>query len=178
MGKVIIVYQSKYGATKRYAEWLSEKLQCEKIEGATCKLGTLQDYDIIIYGGGIYASGIAGFSFIKKNYSKLKDKKLIVFAVGASPYEEGAISELKKCNFTSEMSEVPCFYCRGTFDESIMTMRDRILIGMLKKMVSKKAPSQYEPWESALMEAIGKAGDWTSEEHLAPILKAIGGEVK
>ena len=27
MGKGIIIYQSKYGATKKYAEWLREALQ-------------------------------------------------------------------------------------------------------------------------------------------------------
>lgn len=173
MQKIIVVYQSKYGATKKYAEWLAEKLQCDIIQKSKSNLNMLQDYDIIIYGGGIYATGIAGFTSIKKNYDKLNDKHLIVFAVGASPFDEKNIIELKERNFTDEISHVPCFYFRGTFDESIMTTGDRILIGMLKKAVSKKDPSEYESWEKALMEAVGTAGDWTSPDQLTPLLNYI-----
>lgn len=173
MKKVIIVYQSKYGATKKYAEWLSEKLNCNMIEKSKCNIETLNDYDVIVYGGGIYATGIAGFSFIRKSYSKLQDKKFVAFAVGASPYEESAILALKERNLSNNMSDIPCFYCRGTFDESAMTMGDKILIGMLKKAVSKKNPSKYETWEKALMESIDQPGDWTSQEYLTPILEWI-----
>jgi menaquinone-dependent protoporphyrinogen IX oxidase len=178
MKKIIIIYQSKYGATKQYAQWLSGKLKCETIEKSKCKIEMLKDYDVIIYGGGIYATGIAGFSFLKKNYQILEHKKLIVFAVGASPYEEAAISALKQRNFKDDMSDLPCFYCRGTFNESIMTIGDKILINMLKKAVSKKDPAKYEIWESALMEAVGKEGDWTSEEYLAPIIDCVKDYIK
>ena len=34
------------------------------------------DYDTIIFCGGIYASGIAGLSFLKKNTNQLKDKEI------------------------------------------------------------------------------------------------------
>lgn len=32
MNRMVVVYQSKYGATKRYAHWLSEELSCDFIE--------------------------------------------------------------------------------------------------------------------------------------------------
>ena len=56
----IILYQSKYGATKKYAKWLSEEtgFPCTEIKQA--KISDVQRYDAIILGGGIYASGIAG----------------------------------------------------------------------------------------------------------------------
>ena len=83
MSKILIMYQSKYGATKKYAEWLSEDLSCDLIETKKADINKIKEYDTIILGGGIYASGIAGISFLKKNYEKLADKKIVVFAVGA-----------------------------------------------------------------------------------------------
>jgi len=32
MEKIVIMYQSKYGATKKYAQWLSEELGCDLME--------------------------------------------------------------------------------------------------------------------------------------------------
>ncbi|MBS1473859.1 MAG: hypothetical protein HP058_02885 [Massilimaliae sp.] len=82
----VILYQSKYGATKRYAEWLSEETGFQCIETKKADINEIITYDPIILGGGIYASGIAGLSFLKKNIDKLTDKKIIVFCCGASPY--------------------------------------------------------------------------------------------
>ena len=86
----IILYKSKYGAAKQYAEWIAERtgFSCIRTEDADIK--KISDYDVIVLGGGIYASGIAGLSFLKKNTGKLKGKKIIVFCCGASPYEQKA----------------------------------------------------------------------------------------
>ena len=55
----IILYQSKYGATKKYAAWLSEATGFP-IQGINAaKASDLRQYDLLIVGGGIYASGIA-----------------------------------------------------------------------------------------------------------------------
>ena len=72
----IILYKSKYGATKKYAGWLSESTGFSCIETDKSDIKVISGYDVIILGGGIYASGIAGLSFLKKNIEKLKEKKL------------------------------------------------------------------------------------------------------
>lgn len=173
LANVLVMYQSKYGATKKYAEWLAEKLSCDLIKTKDANINKVIKYDTIILGGGIYASGIAGISFLKKNYTKLKDKKIVVFAVGASPYNEEAIKNLKEHNLRDELSKIPCFYCRGAWNEEKMSWKDRTLCNMLKKVVLKKDPSKYEPWEEALVEAIGSECDWTSKESINPIIDFI-----
>ena len=175
MKDVIILYQSKYGATKKYAEWLSNELDCELTETKNAKIDEIEKYDTIILGGGIYASGIAGLSFIRRNYTRLKVKQLVVFAVGASPYDEAAVIALKAHNFKNDITDAPCFYCRGAWNESAMTFKDKTLCNMLKMAVSKKDPSAYEPWEAALMEAIGSNSDWTDRVNLTPILEYLRG---
>ena len=57
--KGIILYQSKYGATQKYANWLSDKtgFVCIAVDKADMKL--IHQFDVIVLGGAIYASGIS-----------------------------------------------------------------------------------------------------------------------
>ena len=173
MSKGIILYQSKYGATKKYAAWLTERTGYDCIETKNAKAAQLQSYDVIVFGGGVYASGIAGLHFLKKNISSVVDKKVAVFAVGASPYDEKAIMQIKEMHFKDVLSDVPLFYCRGAWDEEKMTFGDRMLCRMLQKAVGKQNPNEYEPWQKALMCAVGQKCDWTDKMYLEPLLEFI-----
>ena len=173
MSKGIILYQSKYGATKKYVDWLTEKTGYDCIETKSAKVAHLHNYDVIVLGGGVYASGIAGLHFLKKNISSVSDKKIAVFAVGASPYDEKAIMQIRKMHFKDELSNVPLFYCRGAWNEERMTFGDRMLCRMLQKAVSKQNPDEYEPWQKALMCAVGQKCDWTDKIYLEPVYKFI-----
>ena len=173
MSKGIILYQSKYGATKKYADWLVEETGFDCVTTKNAKIETVRNYDVIILGGGVYASGIAGLQFLKKNTNQLTDKKIAVFAVGASPYDEGAIQQVRAMHFKDEISNVPLFYCRGAWDEEKMKFTDRTLCKMLQKAVAKQNPNEYEPWQKALMCAVGQKCDWTDKLYLEPLLKYI-----
>ncbi len=173
MSKGVILYQSKYGATKKYADWLVEETGYDCVETKNAKVENLQNYDVIILGGGVYASGIAGLQFLKKNISQLADKKIAVFAVGASPYDEKAINQIRDMHFKDALNNIPLFYCRGAWDEDKMKFFDKTLCKMLKKAVSKQNPDEYEPWQKALMCAVGKKCDWTDKIYLKELLKYI-----
>lgn len=54
--KTIVVYQSKTGYTKKYAQWLYESLACPLKPLKDLKEDDLKGCDLIIYGGGVYAS--------------------------------------------------------------------------------------------------------------------------
>lgn len=168
-----ILYQSKYGATKKYADWLSEETGFQCRETKKTKVNDIQSYEVIILGGGIYASGIAGLSFLKKNFDLLSKKKLIVFCVGASPYDKEAFQEIVKHNMKDGLSNIPCYYCRGAWDMESMSFVDRNLCKMLRKSLEKKNPADYEIWEKALMAAGDESCDWTNKKYIEPILKML-----
>lgn len=170
MKKGIIIYQSKYGATKKYAEWLHRMTGFECVETPKAVISEVINYEIVILCGGIYASGIAGLSFLKKNINKLRDKKIAIFCVGASPYDESAFEEIKARNLTGDLKEISLFYGRGAWDENKMKFMDRTLCKMLQKSVAKKNPDTYEPWMKALMCAEGQSCDWTDEKYLLPLI--------
>ena len=71
----IVIYKTKYGSTKTYAEWIAEELCCEAVDAKSVKIEDLLKYDTIIYGGGLYAEVINGVSLITKNIKSLKAKK-------------------------------------------------------------------------------------------------------
>lgn len=173
MSKGIILYQSKYGSTKKYADWLMEETGFDCLETKKAKVKAMQKYDVIILGGGVYASGIAGLPFLKKNINQLVGKRIAVFAVGASPYDEKAIQQIRDMHFKDALSNICLFYCRGAWDEAKMKFGDRTLCKMLQKAVAKQNPDEYEPWQEALMCAVGQKCDWTDKSYLEPLLMYI-----
>ena len=169
----VILYQSKYGAAKRYADWLSEETGFPCMETETADIHEIAKYDTIILGGGIYASGIAGLSFLKKNIGKLTGKKIIVFCCGASPYDENALQKIREHNLKNHLVDIPLFYCRGAWDMDAMSFKDRTLCSLLRKAVAKKDPVDYEIWEKALMAAGDHKCDWTDKKYIEPILECM-----
>lgn len=169
----IIIYKSKYGSTEKYAKWLSEITSFECIDVKAAKKVTIDDYGVIILAGAIYASGIAGLSFIKSNISRIDKSKVAAFCVGASPYDEKAYNEIYAHNFKDNLNGIDCFYGRGAWDEDAMTFKDRTLCRLLQKAVAKQDPETYEPWQKALMCAVGQKCDWTDKEYLAPLIEWI-----
>lgn len=171
-----VLYRSKYGSTKRYAAWLAEALGCDcrDIKGVRAK--TLQTCDFVVLCGAVYASGIAGVKPFKRLMKKMQGKQFAVLCVGASPYSERAIAAVRARNL-GEYPAVPLFYARGAWDERVMSAKDRLLCGMLKKYVTKKDPATYEPWEEALAGAIGKQCDWTDRAYLEALIAHLNAPV-
>ena len=83
----IVVYKTKYGSTKTYAEWIAEELSSEAVDVKDTDIQKLSEYDAIIYGGGLYAEVINGVSIITKNLDKLKNKKIAVYTTGITPLD-------------------------------------------------------------------------------------------
>lgn len=183
MKKGLFLYKSKYGATKKYAEMFGElcghktfseeETTCDILELKDMSVADLSACDWIVFAGGIYAGGVAGLHVLKKNYPDIKDKKLAVFCVGASPYDENALAQLKQRIFQGELARIPVFYGRGAWDESRMTWKDRILCGMLKKAVAKKDTASLEPWMKALLSVDGQKCDWTDPKYLEPLIEYL-----
>lgn len=169
MSNGIIVYKSKYGAARQYAAWLAELTGFDCVEINRADRARIAIYDTLIFCGGVYASRIAGLSFLKKHIAGLKDKRLAVFAVGASPYEENTVQSLCTHNAKGLPESVKWFYGRGAWNEDMMTFKDR----MLCKMLHKADLSSLEPWMASLMETGGQACDWTDKTCLNPLLDFI-----
>jgi len=97
--KIIVIYNSQTGFTKRYAEWIGEKTNAECIEYSKAKNLNFDSYDAVVFGGWAVAGSISKLKWFKKNISRWKNKKLVAFCVGASPIENPEIEITIQKNF-------------------------------------------------------------------------------
>lgn len=177
MEKVAVIYKSKYGSTKRYAEWISQEVNGDLFEASKVSVNELLKYDTIVYGGGMYAVGILGISLIRKNYEKLRDKKVIVFTVGASPSRPEVLEAIKNSNFTDDMKErVSLFHFRGAFDYRKLNIIDKMLMSMLKKKLEGKSEEELTNDDKGMLASYKHPADWTNKKSIEPLIKCIKSE--
>lgn len=101
MTKTAIIFKSKYGTTKKYAQHLAEELSCELFDGKKLKAKDLANTSItnsstIIYLGALYAGGVAGIKLITESFDTLRDKNLIICTCGLADLMTQAILILSK----------------------------------------------------------------------------------
>ncbi|AGB40989.1 flavodoxin [Halobacteroides halobius DSM 5150] len=172
--KVIVVYKSKYGSTKCYAEWIAQAVKGDLFESSEVKSADLFKYDTIIFGGGLYAVGIIGVDIIKNNFEQLKDKKLIVYAVGASSGKEEDKNNVLNNNFTAKMKEkIDFFMLRGAFNRKRLNLIDRFLMWILKLKLKSKDPKELKSDEKGILDCYDTPMDWTNKEAIIPIVESI-----
>lgn len=144
----IVLYKSKYGSTKQYAEWIADELGCDVKDAKGVKINDILDYDTIIYGGGLYAEIINGVSVITKNIEKLDGKKIAIFSTGITPIDcrEYYDKLVVEKNFTEEMlKKLKVFNFMGRMVIDELSLPHKAAIKTLKKiMSSKENPSEME----------------------------------
>lgn len=167
--KTVVIYHSKTGFTKKYAEWISEELSADIFDDSKVTPNMLTDYDTVVYGGSLYAVGVTGVKLITQNLDKLRDKKVIVFATGASPSREATINEVKNKNFTSEeQKQIQFFYFRGGFDYSKLNPFDKLLMSLLKWKIKRK--KELTPDEKGMLAIYDKRVDYTKKENIKELI--------
>ncbi len=174
----IVVYKTKYGSTKTYAEWIGEELNCKVADAKKIKIDELEKYDTIIYGGGLYAEIINGVILITKNMDRLKNKKIAVYTTGITPlncrdyydkivieknFKNGVPEDLKIFNFTGKM----------IIDE-LSTVHRAALKTLKKIMSSKKDPTEME---KLLIELCDADGDFSDRSQIAELVKYVTTDV-
>ena len=173
--KAIVVYKTKYGSTKTYAEWIAEKLGCDAVDVKTVNADKLVGYDTIVYGGGLYAEIINGVSLITKNIEKLEGKRIFVYTTGITPldcndyYEKMVIEK----NFKPEIREkVKVYNFLGKMVVSELSLVHRTALKTLKKIMSNKSnPTQMEKLLIDLCDINADLSDKNAIEELIGYIK-------
>ena len=75
--RTVVLYRSKSGFTEKYARMLAERLQCDLFEAREANPESLNNYDRIIYGAGIYISGINGIKQFKRQLNQLTSLSMV-----------------------------------------------------------------------------------------------------
>ena len=172
--KAILIYNSQTGFTKRYAEWISEASGCECYDFKHGSKKNLSDYDTIIFGGWYMAGSVTKIAWLKKQLSSLisNGKKVIVYAVGASPADGPDVKTAMERNFSgSEWSGVKSFYCPGGLNYEKMNGPSKLGMKMFVKMLSSKKDASKT--EKQMAEMISHSYDISDKKYIEPILAEI-----
>lgn len=176
MRKTIVIYNSKTGYTKKYAEWIASELSAEISEQRDFKSERYKEFDTIIFGGSMYATGISGLKKFTKSLDALEEKKIIVFATGLSLKTEEVRTEVMKANFKSAFEKkIEFFYFRGGFDFQNLPALDKVLMQVKKKMIERKAKKGTELTsdEKGMLAVYDKAVDYTSQRNIRGLLEYV-----
>ncbi|MGN7821349.1 flavodoxin domain-containing protein [Chitinophaga sp. 22536] len=84
----IIIFQSKYGATRQYAEWISKALQIPAVEADKVTPAQLSTADFLILGTSIYIGKMLLRPWLLQHEAQLSGKPLFLFVVCATKPEE------------------------------------------------------------------------------------------
>lgn len=171
----IVIYKSKYGSTKAYAEWIAEELGCQAVDAKNVKVDNLTQYDAVVYGGGLYAEVISGVSLITKNLDKLEGKKIAVYSTGITPldcreyYDKIVIEK----NFKPDMlSKIKVYNFLGKMIIDELSLPHKAALKTLKKIMSgKENPTEMEKMLIELCEASGDFSDKSAIKELVEYIK-------
>ena len=171
---IAVVYRSKYGTTKQYAEWIAEALGAMLFESRTIKADRLNDYDMVIYGGGLYAGGISGIKLVTKNPCY----DLIIFTVGLATPENTDYSEILEKNLSSEMRRTTkVFHLQGGIDYKKLGIAHKammaMMMNMIKKAAAKKKEAEISNEDREFLATYGKKVDFTSRQNILPLIEYV-----
>lgn len=176
--KALIIYSSQTGFTKRYAEWLAERLEAEYLplkEAEKKEKAFFSDFDAIVYGGWALGGSIVDVKWFNQRAEAWKGKKLAVFCVGASPVDEETlplIDEMKEKVLTPELKgHAKVFYCQGGLNYEAMTFASKMAMGaftaMHKLFKNKTADDKLK------IEMLSKSYDISEPSFLDPIVEYL-----
>lgn len=80
----IILYKSKYGATRQYATWLSEALQLPAADAEQVTTAQLAAADFLVLGSSIYIGKLMMKQWLEQHMAVLANKPLFLFLVTAT----------------------------------------------------------------------------------------------
>lgn len=178
MNKAVVIYESKYGSTRCYAGWLAEEVSCPAFERKKFQPEDLKKYEVIIYGGGLYAGGVSGINFLTKNRRFLSDKEVILFTCGlADPEDPGNVSHIRqalgKVLPAEMMDSMKIFHLRGGINYAGLNCVHKAMMSMLRKMLLKKDPSELTCEDRQLLDTYGKKVDFTDRASLGALIDAV-----
>jgi menaquinone-dependent protoporphyrinogen IX oxidase len=168
MPKTAVIYRSTSGFTKRYAEWIAQELKADLFDSRKTNPDAIAKYDVIIFGGSLHAVGINGLKLIKNHMPLLNGKKVIVYAVGASPQRENVLQEVKEHNFNADMAGVALFYLQGGFNYSKLDFSNKVIMALF--WVRLKLLRNRTSDEKGMMAAYSKPLDCTRKENIKPLI--------
>lgn len=157
-----IVYKSKTGHTKKYAEMLANatKLKAYSLDEA---LTSLPEQEKVLFMGWIMAGHMSGIDQAVRRW-----KVVCAVGVGMAPPSKEVMATLSKANY---IPNAPVFYLQGGWAPKQVGWFMRRAVGMVTRGTRKAllAKSKRTPEEDAHLNMLLHGGSFVEYQNLKPI---------
>ena len=174
MKKIAVVYSSKSGHTKQYADWLKEEIDdIDIIPAATFSPSQTMAYKLIIFACGVYGDKLSIMDFIKKNITAMAPQKTMIMAVSWYTNDsEDAKKKLIEENYPEQFKNtVPIFVLNSGINKKSLSAMDKMKLTAAQVMIDKKDGRSSDDINALAI--IKGYSDQTSKDNLASIKQAI-----
>lgn len=172
--RIVVVYTSTTGFTRKYACWIAEALDAECHALKDMKNKDFEDYDFFIYGGSLHAVGINGLKVFKERVGSLENAKWIVFAVGATPVRADVVPLLMSENLTvEEQKNIKLFYFRGGFDYSALKFKDKLMMSLLRLKIKMKPEKDRTADEKGMINVYDQRTDFSQKNSINELVDYV-----
>ena len=173
--KTLIIYTSQTGFTKKYAEWIAEKMGADLLdlkEARKKKDAFYEPYEAIVYGGWTMAGNLVKSKWFLDKAASWKDKRLAVFCVGGSPNDNPDVETCLHKILTDEQRKyIRAFYCQGGFNYEKMNGASRLAMKMFVGALKKKKDATEE--EKIMAEMISSSYDISDICYIEPLVEYL-----
>lgn len=174
--ETIIIYGSCYGTAKIYAEALAEQMKCKVL--SYDKVKAPDEYETIIYVGGLYAGGIMGMAKTAKKIPADKCKRFVVLTVGlADPDDEKNVQNIRKAAFRqipeSLADKTEFYHLRGGIDYGKLSFKHRLMMKMLYEQAKKQPAEEQDADTKALIATYGQKVSFINLDRLKMVVKEL-----
>lgn len=171
--KILVIYKSSTGFTKRYAEWLSQEVNCKLAPYQSASPELMSGYETVVFGTRAHAGRVDGYKKIKEMYKKSSARKFALFATGAMPASaESTIAEFWAQNLSgNELQKIPHFYLPGGLCYEKMPAGDKLMMKAAVAMVKKKKNKTAEDLE--MERAMASSYDISDKAYLKPLVSLL-----
>lgn len=179
MGNTVVIYESKYGSSENYAKWIAAETGADCFARREWKTQTFDEYDTVVYGGGLYAGGVAGISFLNRHKAELTEKRIAVFTCGIADPKVQKNRELIRKGLKQKLSpvlwnKIQIFHLRGALCYTKMKPVHRIMMAALRRMIEKKENRSDE--DEQILATYGKMVTFIDKESIGSIIEWIANE--
>lgn len=139
--KAIILFESKYGSTQVYSEWLSREMGYPVVHYKRFDLDDLPLFDRIVIGSSVHMSKLDIAPWLKRHWKRLSEKDIILFSVnGTPPDDTQELQNILDYSLPRHIQEeIAYFPLQGRLVFSELNLWDKLLLYMLKRMNKQPA---------------------------------------
>ena len=176
--KTLIIYTSQTGFTKKYAEWLADRLGGDLLdlkEAQKNKPAFFEAYDAICYGGWAMAGNLVKVKWFLDKAVNWKGKRLALFCVGGSPNDNPDVDVFLQNALSEEQKKyMKMFYCQGGFNYDKMKAPSKLAMKMFVSALRNKKDATEK--EKVMAEKMASSYDISDIKYIEPIVSYLEGK--